>query len=77
MWTTRVADTTEIPELPAPLPRGPLSPRVARAFLRAHPHAEQLPALLAAVFAALAEDGSVVVIDDTTDRIAHWFATVS
>lgn len=76
VWTVRVADTTEIPELPAPLPRGPLSPRSARAFLRAHPHAEQLPALLAAVFAALAEDGSVVVIDDTTDRIAHWFATV-
>ncbi|MGW0708041.1 GTPase-associated protein 1-related protein [Streptomyces sp. NPDC002643] len=77
VWTARVADTTEIPELPAPLPRGPLSPRSAREFLRAHPHAEQLPALLAAVFAALAEDGSVVVIDDTTDRIAHWFATVS
>lgn len=77
LWSARVADTTEIPELPAPLPRGPLSPRSARAFLRAHPHAEQLPALLAAVFAALADDGSVVVIDDTTDRIAHWFAAVS
>ncbi|MGW7753875.1 GTPase-associated protein 1-related protein [Streptomyces violaceusniger] len=76
VWTARVADTTELPELSAPLPRGPLSARSARAFLRAHPHAEQLPALLAAVFAALAEDGSVVVIDDTTDRIAHWFATV-
>ncbi|MFD0413819.1 GTPase-associated protein 1-related protein [Streptomyces sp. NPDC127108] len=77
VWTTRVADTTEIPELPAPLPRGPLSPRSAHAFLRGHPGAGQLPALLAAVFAALAEDGSVVVIDETTDRIAHWFAAVS
>ena len=77
VWTARVADTTEIPELPAPLPRGPLSPRSVRAFLRAHPYAEQLPSLLAAVFTALAEDGSVVVIDDTTDRIAHWFAAVS
>ena len=77
VWTTRIADTTEIPELPAPLPRGPLSPRAAHAFLRAHPGAEQLPALLAAVFAALAEDGSVVVIDETTDRIAHWFAAVT
>ncbi|GHC81115.1 GTPase-associated protein 1-related protein [Streptomyces flavofungini] len=77
VWTTQVAATTEIPELPAPLPRGPLSPRSAHAFLRAHPHAEQLPALLAAVFAALAEDGSVVVIDETTDRVAHWFAAVS
>ncbi|WP_329383799.1 GTPase-associated protein 1-related protein [Streptomyces sp. NBC_01716] len=77
VWTARVAGTTEIPELPGPLSRGPLSPRSARAFLRTHPYAEQLPALLAAVLAALAEDGSVVVIDDTTDRIAHWFATVS
>lgn len=77
VWTTRVADSTEIPELPAPLPRGPLSPRSAHAFLRAHPGAGQLPALLAAVFTALAEDGSVVVVDETTDRIAHWFAAVS
>ncbi|WJV44704.1 GTPase-associated protein 1-related protein [Streptomyces flavofungini] len=77
VWTTSVVDTTELPELPAPLPRGPLSPRAVHAFLRAHPGAEQLPALLAAVFAALAEDGSVVVIDETTDRIAHWFAAVS
>lgn len=77
LWTSRVAATTEIPELSAPLPRGPLSPRSVRAFLRAHPHAEQLPALLAAVFAALAEDGSVVVVDESTDRIAHWFAAVS
>lgn len=77
VWTARVADTTGLPELPAPLSRGPLTSRSARAFLRAHQNAEQLPALLAAVFAALAEDGSVVVIDDTTDRIAHWFATVS
>jgi hypothetical protein len=77
VWTAEVAATTQIPELPAPLPRGPLSPRSVRAFLRAHPYAEQLPALLAAVFAALAEDGSVVVVDESTDRIAHWFAAVS
>ncbi|MEU6844249.1 GTPase-associated protein 1-related protein [Streptomyces sp. NPDC046716] len=77
LWTTRAADSTELPEQPAPLPRGPLSPRAVRAFLRTHPYADQLPTLLAAVFAALAEDGSVVVVDDTTDRIAHWFAAVS
>ncbi|WP_353940737.1 GTPase-associated protein 1-related protein [Streptomyces sp. HUAS MG91] len=77
LWAARTVDSTELPEQPAPLPRGPLSPRAVRAFLRAHPYADQLPALLAAVFAALAEDGSVVVVDDTTDRIAHWFAAVS
>ncbi|MFF3557648.1 GTPase-associated protein 1-related protein [Streptomyces tsukubensis] len=77
LWTARVADSTELPELSAPLPRGPLSPRAVRDFLRDRPDAGQLPALLAAVFTALADDGSVVVIDDTTDRIAHWFAAVS
>nr|WP_241989889.1 MULTISPECIES: GTPase-associated protein 1-related protein [unclassified Streptomyces] len=77
LWTSQVSGSTDIPELPGPLPRGPLSPRTVRAFLHAHPHAAQLPALLAAVFAALDDDGSVVVIDGTTDRIAHWFAAVS
>ncbi|MFJ3308170.1 GTPase-associated protein 1-related protein [Streptomyces sp. NPDC086549] len=77
VWTSEVAADTEIPELPGPPPRGPLTPRAVRAFLRGHPHAEQLPSLLAAVFAALTEDGSVVVIDDSTERIAHWFAAAS
>ncbi|WP_406165526.1 hypothetical protein [Streptomyces sp. NBC_00996] len=38
-----------------------------------------LTPLLAAVFTALTEEGrpSVVVVDSSTDRIAHWFAAVS
>ncbi|MFE0516498.1 hypothetical protein ACFW2E_43215, partial [Streptomyces sp. NPDC058964] len=77
VWTAEVADGTEIPELTGPPPRGPLTPRAVRTFLRGHPHAEQLPSLLAAVFAALTDEGSVVVIDDSTERIAHWFAAAS
>jgi hypothetical protein len=32
VWTAEVADGTEIPELVAPPPRGPLTPRAVRAF---------------------------------------------
>ncbi|MER6346963.1 GTPase-associated protein 1-related protein [Streptomyces sp. NPDC001595] len=77
VWRRTVAPSTEIPVLEAPPPRGPLGVRAVSAFLREHPHTARLPQLLAAVFAALTEHGSVVVIDRTTDRIAHWFAAVS
>ncbi len=75
VWTARTSPTTRLPVLTAP-PRGPLAPRTVRGFLDAHPHAEQLPHLLAAAFTALTEHGSVVVVDRTTERIAHWFAAV-
>ncbi|MFJ9820638.1 GTPase-associated protein 1-related protein [Streptomyces sp. NPDC101151] len=76
VWTRQASPTTEIPVVIAPR-RGPLGTPAVRDFLRAHPHGEQLPKLLAAVFAALTDHGSVVVADDTTERIAHWFAAVS
>ncbi|MFD8202466.1 GTPase-associated protein 1-related protein [Streptomyces sp. NPDC059701] len=76
VWTRSASPDTEIPVLAAP-PRGPLDTRAVRDFLRAHPHAARLPDLLAAVFATLTDHGSVVVVDDSTDRIAHWFAAVS
>ncbi|MEU3190067.1 GTPase-associated protein 1-related protein [Streptomyces sp. NPDC006992] len=75
VWAGGTSPTTRIPVLTAP-PRGPLDPRTVGGFLDAHPHAEQLPHLLAAAFAALTEHGSVVVVDRTTERIAHWFAAV-
>ncbi|OIJ85563.1 GTPase-associated protein 1-related protein [Streptomyces monashensis] len=77
VWTRRVSPTTDIPVLVEPPPRGPLGPRAVHAVLLAHPHGGRLPDLLAAVFAALTDHGSVVVADDTTERIAHWFAAVS
>ncbi|MFF3785704.1 GTPase-associated protein 1-related protein [Streptomyces sp. NPDC001933] len=76
VWSREVSPSTEIPALAGPSP-GPLGARGVSAFLRGHPHAARLPELLAAVFAALTEHGSVVVIDETTERIAHWFAAVS
>ncbi|MFF1412049.1 GTPase-associated protein 1-related protein [Streptomyces sp. NPDC058289] len=76
VWTRTVAPATEIPVLAAPAP-GPLGVRSVSEFLRGHPHAARLPELLAAVFAALTEHGSVVVVDRDTERIARWFAAVS
>ncbi|MFG2986641.1 GTPase-associated protein 1-related protein [Streptomyces sp. NPDC048258] len=76
VWTRTVSPSTEIPALAAPAP-GPLGVPAVREFLRGHPHADRLPDLLAAVFAALTEHGSVVVIDRSTERIAHWFAAIS
>ncbi|MCT2591584.1 hypothetical protein LHJ74_17045 [Streptomyces sp. N2-109] len=78
VWTSTVAPDTEIPVLQSAPPRGPLNPRTVQAFLRGHPHADQLTQLLAAVLAALTEEDqpSVVLVDSSTDRIAHWFAAV-
>ncbi|MFG2771083.1 GTPase-associated protein 1-related protein [Streptomyces sp. NPDC048350] len=75
-WTSEVSPSTEIPALAAPLP-GPMGVRAVSEFLRVHPHADRLPELLAAVFGALTDHGSVVVVDRSTERIAHWFAAVS
>lgn len=76
VWTRAVSPRTELPTLAGPAP-GPLDVRAVGAFLRGHPHAARLPGLLAAVFAALTEHGSVVVVDRSTEEIAHWFAAVS
>ncbi|MBB5121307.1 hypothetical protein AF335_18145 [Streptomyces eurocidicus] len=76
VWTRAVSPSTELPVLAAPAP-GPLGVRAVSEFLRGHPHTARLPELLAAVFAALTEHGSVVVVDRSTERIAHWFAAVS
>ncbi|MGE7384501.1 GTPase-associated protein 1-related protein [Streptomyces sp. NPDC004126] len=75
VWTRTVSPNTEIPTLSRPAP-GPLDVRAVGEFLRGHPHAARLPELLAAAFAALTEHGSVVVVDHSTERIAHWFAAV-
>ncbi|MET9674702.1 GTPase-associated protein 1-related protein [Streptomyces sp. NPDC006482] len=76
VWSREVSARTEIPGIAAP-PPGPVDARAVSAFLRGHPHADRLPELLAAVCAALTEHGSVVVVDRSTERIAHWFAAVS
>ncbi len=76
-WTASAVAPNEIPELAEPPRAGPLTPEQVGRFLAAQPHAaEQVPNLLAAAFAALEEKRSVVVVDASTDLIAHWFAAV-
>ncbi|MFF7633626.1 GTPase-associated protein 1-related protein [Kitasatospora sp. NPDC008050] len=76
LWATGPVEHTGLPLLPARPEPGPLSPRSVGRFLRAHPHADRLPRLLAAALAALAQDRSVLVVDTSTEEIAHWFAAV-
>ncbi|NGN63559.1 hypothetical protein G5C51_06520 [Streptomyces sp. A7024] len=76
-WTASPVAENEIPPLPGPPRPGPLTPEAADEFVAAEPHAAaQLPHLLAAAFSALHERRTVVVVDSTTERIAHWFAAV-
>lgn len=74
VWSSRPADRTRLPALEERPDAGPLTPGAVGRFLAAHPHAALLPVLLEAARTALAEDRSVLVVDSSTDRIAHWFA---
>ncbi|KAB8165725.1 hypothetical protein FH609_014995 [Streptomyces sp. 3MP-14] len=77
VWTSTPADGTRLPRLPGPPPAGPLSPAGVERFVRAHPHGGALPGLLTAVTRALATDRTVLVVDGTSEDVAHWFAAVS
>ncbi|MFE1443693.1 GTPase-associated protein 1-related protein [Streptomyces sp. NPDC058739] len=80
VWTSAVSARPELPTLGGdrgPVPAGPLDARAVGEFLAGRRHAEQLDQLLAAAFQALAGGPSVVLVDRSTERIAHWFAAVS
>jgi GTPase-associated protein 1 len=77
VWTTRLAAGTRLPPLAGPLEAGPLTPAAVERFLRGHPHGGRLPQLLTAVIRALADDRTVLLVDDTSDHVAHWIAAVS
>jgi len=76
-WSNRTVDTTELPELPAPPPRGDLDRAELEGFLRRGAQ-EHLPALLTAAWAAIAvQDRSVVLVTRDTDDVARLIAAVS
>ncbi|MET9730791.1 GTPase-associated protein 1-related protein [Streptomyces sp. NPDC006458] len=80
VWTATVSARPELPPLGGdrgPVPAGPLDARAVGEFLAGRRHADQLEQLLAAAFQALAGGPSVVLVDRSTERIAHWFAAVS
>ncbi|MCM2422613.1 GTPase-associated protein 1-related protein [Streptomyces sp. RKAG293] len=76
-WSSLPTTDSRLPELSAPPPSGRLTPGSVRCFLAGHSCRTLLPLLLAAVMAAFSEQRSVLVVDATTEDIAHWFAAVS
>ncbi|MFH9369008.1 GTPase-associated protein 1-related protein [Streptomyces anulatus] len=80
VWTATESAHPRLPPLggdAGPVPPGPLDARAVGEFLAGQRHAEHLEQLLAAAFQAVEGGPSVVLVDRTTDRIAHWFAAVS
>ncbi|WP_329273015.1 GTPase-associated protein 1-related protein [Streptomyces sp. NBC_01451] len=75
-WTKGPVTDTRLPELTGPPRPGPLSPAGVDRFLRGHPYGDRLPQLVSAVLAAIAEDRTVLVIDASSETVAHWFAAV-
>ncbi|MFE1832678.1 GTPase-associated protein 1-related protein [Streptomyces sviceus] len=75
-WASRPVADSRLPELPGPPRPGPLSPAGVDRFLRGHPYGDRLPQLVSAVLSALAEDRTVLVIDTSSEAVAHWFAAV-
>ncbi|HUA29526.1 MAG TPA: GTPase-associated protein 1-related protein [Streptosporangiaceae bacterium] len=77
-WVCSPAPGTSLPTLEGPLKIGPLDRDQVASFLSGHPHRGRLPALLSA--AALAQsrgDRSVLVVAESADDVAAWFAAVS
>lgn len=77
-WSCRPAAGTSLPTLEGPLGTGPLSRDKVAGFLDAHPHRGRLAALLSAVGLAQSRaDRSVLVVTESADEAATWFAAVS
>jgi hypothetical protein len=77
-WACQQAVTSLLPALDGPLRTGPLSRNRTAEFLGTHPHRGRLPALLSAAGLAHSRaDRSVLVVDESADDVANWFAAVS
>jgi hypothetical protein len=76
-WDSRPVATTVLPPLAGPLGPGPLSRERVADFLAGHPHRGRLPALLSAAGRAQrGGDRSVLVVAESADEVANWFAAV-
>ena len=77
-WNRHPAPGTSLPALEGPLGTGPLSRDQVASFLDAHPHRGRLAALLSAAGLAQSRaDRSVLVVAESADDAATWFAAVS
>ena len=77
-WSTTASAVTSLPALDGPLGTGTaLSREQVTRFLDAHPHRDRLPDLLAAAgLARDRDDRSVLVVAESADEVAAWFAAV-
>jgi len=78
-WQDRPIGSTELPAFTERFTRGSRSPSPdsVRAFLKAHRHGAELPRLATAAALAVAGRGrSVLIVEPTSDDVAHWIAAV-
>jgi GTPase-associated protein 1 len=76
LWQTAPATAPDLPELPAPVPPGPLDRVGVQAFLAGYDPAI-LPRLLSAAGRAIAGDQPVLLAGPDTAANASWIAAVS
>jgi GTPase-associated protein 1, N-terminal domain type 2/GTPase-associated protein 1, C-terminal domain/GTPase-associated protein 1, middle domain len=76
LWHTSPVDTTELPELAGPLPRGMVDPPGVQAFLDARGAEAVLPELLTAAGQAMAGGQPVLVASQDVAENIWWIAAV-
>jgi GTPase-associated protein 1, N-terminal domain type 2/GTPase-associated protein 1, C-terminal domain/GTPase-associated protein 1, middle domain len=77
IWIRQAVTSTSLEPLPGPPPPGPLDRAAVQGFLRRHPGADRLPALLTAAVAAVAGERPVVLVSHDTEDNACWIAALS
>lgn len=76
LWHSSPVDTTELPELVGPLPRGMVDPPAVQAFLDARGAEAVLPELLTAAGQAMADGQPVLVASQDVAENIWWIAAV-
>ena len=77
-WVADQAQTQDLPPFDGPLAVGELSRSETSRFITVHRHRDRLPALLSAVGRSFdGTDRPVLVVEDSADDVARWFAAIS
>jgi hypothetical protein len=77
-WVDRPVEHTDLPELPAPPPRGAIAPDTVAAFLAESGADHHFAAMLTAAELAIREgERKLIIIADDSDTVAYWIAALS